>query len=248
MSLLSRLKTDDTIANETDSLGGGGGAKESGAYLATINKAFLDTSAGGAVSLEIHATMEDGSPFKTTLWLTSSTAKGGNNYYLDKSGNKKYLPGFLHANAIAQLLAGKDISDLDPETKTVSLWSFEASAEVPTKVEMLMELLGKQIYLGLIKQTVNKNVKDATGKYVPTAETRDENELDKVFHGESKMTLTEIKASATEPAFFDAWVAKNAGKTRNRVKPAGATGAAPSTARTGGATTASKPATSSLFD
>ena len=244
MSLLSRLKTDNTIANETDSLGGGASVKETGAYLATINKAFLGTSQGGAVSLELHTTLEDGSPFKTTLWLTSSTAKGGNNYYVDKTGAKKYLPGFLHANAIAQLITGKEIGELEPETKTVSLWSFEASAEVPTKVEMLMELLNKQVYLGLLKQTVNKNVKDAAGNYVPSTETRDENELDKVFHGESKMTLTEIKAKAESPAFFDAWVAKNAGKTRNRVKPGVAAAAGSAKA----ATTSSKPATSSLFD
>jgi len=244
MSLLSRLKTDNAIAGETDSLGGAS-TKESGAYLVTIQKAFLGTSEGGAVSLNLHTVLEDGSPFKTTLWLTSSTAKGGNNYYVDKVGVQRYLPGFLHANAIAQLITGKEIGELEPETKTVSLWSFEASADVPTKVEMLMELLNQKVYLGLLKQTVNKNVKDAAGNYVPSAETRDENELDKVFHGESKMTLTEIKAKAETPAFFDAWVAKNAGKTRNKVKPAAAGAPAAGPPAAGGS---SKPVTSSLFD
>lgn len=66
------------------------------------------------------------------------------NYYEDKNGNKNYLPGFIHANALALLTVGQEISGLDTETKVVNAYSAAAKAEVPTKVDMAMDLLGKR--------------------------------------------------------------------------------------------------------
>jgi len=244
MSLLNNLKTDNTIAGESDNLGGFA-VLDSNIYLLTIEKAFVQASAGGAVGLHLHTATDDGRSFRTTLWMTSSTAKGGTPYYVDKNGDKKYLPGFLQANAIAQLITGKEIGELDTEVKVVSLWSSDAGAEVPTKVEMLMDLLNKQFYGGIMKQVVNKNVKAADGSYVPSGETREENELDKVFSAETKLTVAETKAKAEGPNFYDQWAKKNAGKTKDRTGGAKSTGGKPIAA--GNASAGAKPAAKSLF-
>ena len=70
-----------------------------------------------------------------------------------------------------------------------------------------------------MKETVNKRVKDSEGNYVDSAETRDENHINKVFHAEKHLTVNEARAGKSEPVFYDKWLEKNEGFTRNRVKP-----------------------------
>ena len=245
MSLLKNLTTDDTIANEKDSVGGGGGPVESGLYPATISLAYLKKSDGGALALQLHAKSQDGKELRQTLWMTSGTAKGGANFYIDKDGKKQYLPGFLLANSIALLTVGTDLSAMDTETKVVNVYSAEAKAEVPTKVEMVVDLLGKEILIGVIKQTVDKTQKNDAGVYMPTGEVRDENEFDKFFRARDRMTTAEIRAQATEAVFAATWEAKWAGKTRDKTK--GTKGAAGTAGAPKAAAAASKKPQTSLF-
>jgi hypothetical protein len=224
MSLLKNLATDESIANEKDSIGGGG-VLESGTYPAKVTLAYVTKSSGGATGLVLKAKTSEGRDINQTLWMTSGTAKGGKNFY-EKDGVKSYLPGFIAANALSLLTTGKDIAELDTETKVVNVYSSEAKAEVPTKVEMVVDLLGKDIVIGLIKQTVDKNVKNDQGIYVASGETRDENEIDKFFRAEDHMTTAEIRAAANEPAFYNTWNTKWNGQTRNKAKGAGTAGVA----------------------
>lgn len=239
MSLLKNLASDDSIAQEKDSVGGNG-PLESGLYPVKIAMAHINKAASGALGLVLSMKTEDNREVRQTLWMTSGTAKGGKNYY-EKDGQKHYLPGFLHANSIALLATGKEISDLDTETKVINQWSADAKAEVPTKVDAVMDLIGKEVIVGLIKQTVDKTKKNDAGVYEATGETREENELDKVFRASDRMTTAEIRAQATEPTFINTWEAKWAGKTKNKAKGGTGTAGAPAAA---GAT--SKP-TKSLF-
>lgn len=223
MSLLKNLKSDDSIANERDSVGGGG-PLDSDLYLCTIKLAYITKSKGGALGLVLHAQTDNNREIRQTLWMTSGTEKGCKNYY-EKDGKKNYLPGFIHANALSLLTVGKEISELDTDVKVISTYNPEAGAEVPTKVDMLTDLLGQEILIGLIKQTVDKIVKDeSTGIYKATGETRDENEIDKLFRARDRMTTTEIRAAAEEAAFHAIWQAKWKGEVRNKAK--GAQGAA----------------------
>jgi hypothetical protein len=59
MSFLKNLKSDDTIQNESDNLGGGG-LLESNTYLLEIKLAYITTADSGAVALNIRANTEDG--------------------------------------------------------------------------------------------------------------------------------------------------------------------------------------------
>ena len=237
MSLLKNLKTDDSIAAAKDTLGGGG-PLESGLYLSTITLAYITKSTGGALGLVLNAKTDTNREIRQTLWMTN---KQGQNYY-ERDGQKNYLPGFIIANSIALLSVGQELSDLDTETKVVNVYSYEAKAEVPTKVDMVMDLLGKQVYIGLIKQTVDKTQKNDAGAYVPTGDTREENDIDKIFRASDMKTEAEIRAQAEEAAFAVTWKAKWTGVTRNKAK--GTAGASGTAGAPKGATTAKKPATS----
>jgi len=244
MSLLKNLSTDESIANEKDSIGSSG-VIDSGCYLAKIAIAYITKATSGALGLVLHLKTEAGKEVRQTLWMTSGTAKGGHNYYTDKEGAKHYLPGFNHANSLALLTLGKEINSLDTETKVVNVWSSEAKAEVPTKVEMITDLLGKEIIVGVIKQTVDKTVKNDAGAYVPTGETREENEIDKFFRARDKMTTAEILAQTEEAVFINTWKDKWVGKVKDKTSKQAGTAGAPKagTAPAGGT---AKP-TNSLF-
>lgn len=248
MSLLKALTTDTTIAAEKDSVGGGSGPVESGLYPVTIGMAYLQKSKGGALGLFLTLVTEDKKEIRQTLYVTSGDAKGNKNYY-EKDGEKFYLPGFNVANSLALLTLGKEISELDTEDKVINLYSFDAKAEIPTKVPVIMDLLNQEIIVGIIRQTVDKNVKnDATGLYEANGETRDENEIDKFFRAKDKMTTAEIRAQATEPAFYTTWGTKHTGVTRNKAKGAvaGAGGTAGAPKANGAGAVTAKPG-KSLF-
>jgi hypothetical protein len=243
MSLLASLATDNTIEDEKDSVGNGG-PLESGLYLCTVAMSYLTKAASGALGMVLTLKTEAGKEFRQTLWMTSGTAKGCKNYY-EKDGEKHYLPGFNHANSLALLTCGKEISQLETETKVVNVYSAEAKSEVPTKVEVPMDLLGKEILVGLIKQTVDKTKKNDAGVYEATGETRDENDIDKLFRAKDRMTTAEIRAQAETATFVDTWDAKWSGNTKNKAKGASGTPGAPKAP--GAAPAAAKKPTNSLF-
>lgn len=244
MSLLKSLAPTDATAGikqETDRIGGNG-PLESGAHLGTVTVAYVMKAATEALGLVLHAKTAAGD-LRQTFWMTSGKEKGCKNYF-EKDGVKSFLPGYLHANSLALLTTGKEISELDTEEKVINVYSAEAKADVPTKVAMVMDLLGKEIYFGVIKQVVDKTKKNAAGVYEPTGETREENDIDKLFRAKDKMTTAEILAEATEPKFFDTWVAKWAGKVKTKSKGAAGTAGVPKAGAAPGGTT--KP-TKSLF-
>jgi hypothetical protein len=255
MSFLDNLKTTKDIGNETNSLGGGGGILESGAYDMTIETAYFDTSPGGAISLNLLLKGFNGGSLKQTIYVTSGTAKGCNNFYLDKrTGEKKYLPGFNTANSICLLATGEEISAQEIETKTLMIYDYESSKEIPQQKEVVMTLLGQDITLGVKKVIENKTAKDDhTGTYLPVAGgvTRTLNEIDKVFRASDRMTTPEIRDEATEAAFYDAWVAKNTGVDRDKSKAKVGEVSAPSTGggspSAGGSPAASEAPKKSLF-
>ena len=102
--MLDNMKEDNSIAEDGDFIGGGSFLLESGTYDMIIDLAYFDVSKGGANSLTFHFKGPNGESVRETFWVTSGTAKGCKNYYLDKDGNKRYLPGFSQANAICKLI------------------------------------------------------------------------------------------------------------------------------------------------
>lgn len=198
---------------------GMGGLLESGAYDGTIKLAFVGKSqSSDAQSITLHIDV-DGKEFRETYWVTN---KVGENFYLDKKDPKKKhpLPGFTMVDDACLVTTGQPLSDQVVEEKVVNLYDFEAKKEVPQNVQVLVDLIGKPITIGVQKQTVDKQQKDSAGNYVNTGETRDQNVADKFFHCESKRTVTEFRNGVEEAVFYPKWVEKNTGKTINRAKGA----------------------------
>jgi len=241
---LAKLKVTAEQAQENDSLGGSR-ILESDVYDFTIDVAYIGESSGGAMSLNLQLVTSKKQEMKTTIYVSSGKAKGCKPTYTDKkTGDEVALPGFLQGNAICLLALGKELHQLETETKTISLYNYDAKKEVPTEVAMITELLKQQITIGVLKQNVDKNKKnpafdptkprnkDTNPDYIPSGETRDENEIDKCFRTTDGLTTAEIRAKATVAAFKDKWLKKNKGETIMKAK--GATG--------GNGTTAGAPA------
>jgi hypothetical protein len=230
MSLFANLASDSSIENEKDSVGSSFGPVDSGLYTHEITLAYVQMAASGAMGIVLHLKdVNSGHEHRETQYVTSGNAKGNKNYYETKDGDKKYLPGFNNINSLCLLTVGKELAQIAPEEKVINLYNPEAKKEVPTKVQVLTEILGKQIITGLLKSVVDKNVKQPDGSYKPSGETREINEIDKFFRERDKMTTAEIRAGSNEAVFYNQWDEKNSGKTRTKTTKAandsnGATG------------------------
>lgn len=215
--MFENLKQDDAIADETDTLGGG--MPDSGAYEAAVDMAYVEESSGGAMGLHLSLATANGGQIRQTIYMTSGKQKGQKNFYIDRQNNKQYLPGFTQAQSLVNLTIGKNLDEMTPEARTIMVYDYDAKKELPTEKQVLTELLTQKIVVGVIKQTVNKNVKNSEGVYVPTAETRDELVIDKFFESGTGCTTVEKKAGLAKGEFLAKWVAKNAGTVRDRTVP-----------------------------
>ena len=245
MSLFNTLTTQG-LEDAQDRLGGFQ-PLESDIYTGIIKAAYAGKSSGGAVSVTFLIEM-DGKEYRETFYVTN---KKGENFFLNKQDNSKKvpLPGFTLVDDICLVTTDKPLSMQDHEDKVIKVYDADAKKELPKSVPMLVDLIGKEVSLGILKSIVNKNEK-VGNEYVPTAETREENTTDKVFHTETKMTVVELKNEKTEPAFWNGWLERNKGNTRDKrtVKDgvAGASATAPK-AGNSAAPAANAPARTSLF-
>lgn len=230
------------VAGDKDTLGGFR-VHDSGVYDFTISAAYAGKSSGGANSMTFVGKLADGSDFSFTEWVTAGTAKGGKSFTVNDKGEAQYLPGYNRANAICMLLLEKGLDGLVWETKIIKKYSKEAQGDVNTEVAMAIELLGKTIALGIQKQIVNKQkLNQSTNKYEDTNESREVNEVDKIFQAGSRRTLQEALAKQAEGEFVLKWLEANK-EPRNRFK---AVAGAPAAGVPGAAPTGDKP-TTSLF-
>ena len=214
MSLFGNLTTDG-LEEAQDRLGGFS-VRESDAYTGTIKAMYAGKStSSNAQSITLIMDMEAGGEYRETYWITNGKDE---NFYLDKQDqNKKHpLPGFTIIDDICMMTTNKPLSAQQTADKIVNVYDPNVKQEVPTSVPMLIEVLGKKVTLGLIKEIKNKQKKDANGNYVDTEETREENVTDKVFHHPSNLTLVEAKRQVQTPAFYQQWIEKNRGKDKDR--------------------------------
>ena len=100
---------------------------------------------------------------------------------------------------------------------------------------MLVDLLDAEVSFAIQKSLENKS--ELVGNdYVATADERETNNIVKVIHTESRMTVVEAREGKTEPEFWDAWLSRNEGKTQDkRTIKDGAGGSAGAPKRAGAA-------------
>ena len=233
MSLFGNLGTDNTEAVE-DRLGGFS-AKDTDIYTGKIKLAYATESSGGArgVTLIVAGGDFGDQEYRETIYVTSGKAKGQTNTY-EKDGKKYLLPGYITMDHICLATVGTPLNEIGHEEKTVKVYDAEAGKEVPKSVPVLTPLLGQDITLAIVKNLENKSVKQGD-KYVPTNDTRETNNIDKVFNTETKMTVSEARAGSETAEFHDKWLERNKGKTRDKTeKVAGQGGNAGGPPRSGG--------------
>ena len=213
MSLFGNLKSDG-LEQTQDRLGGGYQPKETDIYTGKIKALYAGKSAGGAQSVSLILSLADGSEYRETFWITN---KKGENFFLNKDDKTKKvpLPGFTIVDDLCLVTTGKPLAEQDTEEKTIKLYDSEAKKELPKAVPMLVEALGLEVSLGIVKVLENKNEKQGD-EYVPTAETRELNATDKVFHTETRMTVVEAREGAEVAKFWDSWLERNKGNTRDK--------------------------------
>lgn len=225
MSLFDGMESSSKAAEEKDVLGGSR-IMDSGIYPTRIEHAYQVKSPGGALGIALSLVTPEGQKLNKTTYIST---KAGKTFYV-KDGKEHHLPGFSLMTALATLVADKSLAELETEDKVVKIFDFNTRAEVPTTVPMLTELVGKEVYTGIVRQIVDKTVKSDDGSYVPTGDTREENEIGKFFDAETKQTASEKKAGDAEAEFFGKWADKFTGEVLNKAKGAAGNAGAPKAA------------------
>lgn len=230
MSILKNLNVAKEAAGEEDRLGGFQ-VFDSKVYAATIKMAYLRKAADPSKSMGLTLILDlEGKEYTQTLYITNKTT--GDTFTVDADGKKKNMQGFNLANSLAMVATGKPLNQLDDEERLQKIRNFKEKKDENIKVQVIVDLLDKEVNVGIIKQSVNKQVKQGND-YVDTADTREENEISKFFCAKKKflnMTATEMLAAkdddTQEAVFITKWNEQNEGKVINRVKPvAGGKGA-----------------------
>lgn len=225
MSLFDGMEQSQKAEVEKDVLGGSR-ILDSGIYPTRIEHAYQVKSSGGALGIALSLVTPEGQKINKTIYIST---KAGKTFYV-KDGKEYNLPGYSLMSSLATLLTDKSLVTLETEDKVVKVFDFNTKAEVPTTVPMLTELVGKEVYTGVLRQIVDKNVKTDEGTYVPTGETREENEIAKFFDAQTKQTASEMKAGNSEAEFFDKWKDKFSGEVLNKAKGAAGKAGAPKAA------------------
>lgn len=192
---------------------GGFSPFDSDIYTGKIKAFYAGTSSQGATFVAMVVDV-GGREYRETVYVSD---KKGQNFFLNKDDKTKKvpLPGFTIIDDICLITTGKPLSEQETEDKVINIYNFEAKKDEPKSVPMLTEVIGKDISLGILKILENKSKKDGDN-YVVTAETREINNIDKVFHPEMKLTVAEARNGAEEAKFWDAWESKNKGQTRDK--------------------------------
>ena len=207
--------TTEGLEQSQDRLGGFR-VLDSDAYTGTIKAAYAGKSANSkAQSISVILDTEKGE-YRETFWITN---RNNENFFRNKQDtNKKVpLPGFVLVEDLCLVTTNKPLAEQTTEDKVMNVYDPEAKKEIPKSVPMLVELLGQKVTFGILRELRNKQLKDdATGEYKDTAESREENATDKVFHFPSNLTVVEARQGTTVATFFNAWLEKNKGVTRDR--------------------------------
>lgn len=239
---MSIFKLNENVVQEEEIDSLGGGLLDSALYDFKIEMAYLSKVKSGAMQVNLTFKTKESKTLRERGFISSGDAKGNKFTYTDKEGKERPLPDFAKLDTLCKLAIGKSLQELEPEQKTIKVYDPELKKEVPTQVPVLMDLIGADITAGVLRVVEDKTSKDSTGAYTPTGETRETNIIDKYFRTEDKLTVAEIKAEATEAAFYGKWEEKNKGKVVNKAK-----GVAGNSGTAGAPTSTAPNPTKSLF-
>lgn len=238
MSLLANAKGLET--KDTDFLGG---KLSTDVYLAAVKMMYIDKNERGTVFANIELVLKTANGtrnYNETIYMSNSK---GEFTFIDKKTNKPApLPGFVTVDTLCKMATGKGLNEQETARKTIEVYDSKSKGKVNAEKEVVMSMLKQKVQVAIVQEVHNKNAKDASGNYVPTAETFTSTTIKKVFNAEG-LTQTEVDAGKSEGEFKDAWLKANKDKVFDKtVKVAnGATAG-------GVAKSASKPEVDISFD
>ena len=159
MSLFGNLKSDGL--EETQDRLGGFSPFDTDIYTGKIKMAYAGQSDGGAKNVSLVVDF-NGKEYRETIYITN---KKGENFFLNKDDKTKKvpLPGFTIIDDICLVTTEKPLSDQAAEEKVIKLYDFEAKKELPKTVPVLVDLLGKEVSLAIVRQLEKKNAKNGAG-------------------------------------------------------------------------------------
>lgn len=229
MSILSNLNVTEEIQEDKDVLPSGGSFTwESGIYEAKVDMAYVEKSKGGATAINLRLKNAEGKELREKLWVASGDAKGNKPYYTTSEGEKRYLPGFSLFRSLTLMTNNVEPGSVSTEERVIKVYSPEERKEVATTVDCIVDLIDKEITVGVLNKIVDRTENDGSGNYVPTGETRQVNEISKFFHNETKLTVVEAMEGKEKGEYITRWEEKYKGEvidesTKNVAKPAGGT-------------------------
>lgn len=198
------------VEKTEDRVGGNSRLFDSDIYTATIKTAYVGTSRSGAMNVTLIASIGD-REYTETLYITNKEKVP---YYIDQQRKKRFIPGYNIVNNICKVCTGKGLNELDTEEKVLNVYDFDQKKNVPTAVPVIVDLMGKEVALGILREIRNK-VAQENGVYVDTPETREQNLIANVFYPDTHQTVNE-KEENKDPTFYTKWLEKNQGKTIDR--------------------------------
>jgi hypothetical protein len=220
--MLSNFKpsSEVKIEKKIDSVGGGSFLLDSNLYPFRVDVAYIDKSSFGSTNLEIRyvGTGENKKAYRETIALTDND---GNSEVKDKNGVLRPFFGMTKANALLNILTGKDIHELESEEKIVELFDFDAGGMAKVPRQVIPELKGLPIKLGVTMNRNNKKMKDdVTGKWVdnPDGSIKEVNKTHTAFRFEDDLTASEIEHGATEAKFLPKWLETFEGTVQGKVR------------------------------
>lgn len=235
MSIASLQLGSNVEQPNEDVIIGGGFHLPTGLYAMVVQNAYFDKTAKGATMMHLHLKRKAGGNqvYRFSDCVVSGNEKGNKPTYM-KDGKEFPLPGYSKMNQVVQITTGKTLGQITPEKKLVKIYDYEAKADVPREVDVVTEMIGQEILVGLQFRRENKKAL-VNGKWVDTDKPNEFNELDKVFYPDG-FTVTEKKAEATSAAFVEKWREVNPdGQVIDKFKSV-------TTTVTGGGTGGGKPA------
>ena len=238
MSLLANAKGLET--KDTDFLGG---KLSTDVYLAAVKMMYIDKNERGTVFANIELVLKTANGtrnYNETIYMSNSK---GEFTFIDKKNNKPTpLPGFVTVDTLCKMATGKGVNEQETARKTIEVYDSKTKSKVNAEKEVVMSMLKQKVQVAIVQEVHHKNAKDASGNYVPTAETFTSTTIKKVFNAEG-LTQTEVDAGKSEGEFKEAWLKANKDKVFDKtVKVAnGATAG-------GVAKSASKPEVDISFD
>lgn len=233
----------DAVASATQSIQSSvrSGVPASAVYEGKITAAYLIKNNYDASKddLAVHIELNNGYEYKIQKTVLKDNSPMAVN---SKTGKTELLFTYQQiAHIVGAATDGKTLGDLfsSIEVKKIKLYDFESRSEVLTDVNMVSDLVGRTLIIGLQRKIANKR-QQVDGEWIDLPERRESLEFGVAASSADRRTFNEMNQNVPVEEAKDvaAWEKRNAGKDWDAYKEvAPTTGGVPAGVPAAGAST-----------